>query len=68
MKYKFETVYEQVWATYIEADSFEDAREMLEEAEWVRDDAGEDALVSSRCCVYDNKDDEDDYTELEWEP
>ena len=72
MIYRFEKTYEEGWTIDIEADSFEEAKEILENDNPIWDPAngGENYLTSSRCLEYKDEDaiDEDEYEELEWEP
>ena len=70
MIYKFEKTLSQSWFVEIEADSFEEAKEILENEcpMWEPDDGGESYLESSRCLQFENEDDFDNFEELEWEP
>ena len=71
MTYKFEKTFEETFSLYIEADTLEDAIKQANDApydEWENDDGGEKFLTSARCCVYDNDEDPDEYTEVEWWP
>ena len=72
MIYRFEKQLAQSWFVEIEADSFAEACDQLNNDNpiWDADYGGESELVSSRCLEYANEDaiDEGDYEELEWEP
>lgn len=56
MIYVFEKALSYSYRCQIEADSFEEAKEQLEDLEWEEDDGGEAMLVSSRCKVYEDED------------
>lgn len=72
MIYVFEKTLSTNWSVRIEADSFEEAKEILENENpiWDADDGGESYLESSRCLQFENEDNYDnfDFEELEWEP
>ena len=73
MIYRFEKSYELSWCVEIEADSFEEAKQKLEDENpmWDEDNGGETYLTSSRCLEFEDEDaaaDFDDYNEIEWEP
>jgi hypothetical protein len=71
MIYVFEKELSYSFRCQVEADSFEEAKEQLEDLEWEEDDGGEAMLVSSRCKVYEDEEafeDFDEKEELEWEP
>ena len=73
MIYRFEKELSQTWFTEIEADSFEEAKELVKKtpkSQWDAD-CEDDYLTSSRCLQFEDEDaaaDGDDYEELEWEP
>lgn len=72
MIYRFEKELSQTWITEIEADSFEEAKELVKKTPKSQWDAYcESELTSSRCLQFEDEDaaaDGDDYEELEWEP
>ncbi len=73
MIYRFEKQLAQTWFAEIEADSFEEAKELVKSnsnAQWDVDYGGEYELIYSRCLEYANEEaiDEEEYEELEWEP
>ena len=65
MIYVFEKIYECSRSAQVEADSFEEAKEMIAngEAEW--DDSDDEFLISSKCIEYDD-DADTSGEELEW--
>jgi len=74
MIYRFEKELSQTWFTEIEADSFEEAKELVKKtpnSQWDADYGGESYCSSSRCLQFEDEDaaaDGDEYEELEWEP
>lgn len=73
MIYRFEKSYESSWCVEIEATSFEEAKEKLENENpiWDEDDGGESYLTHSRCLQFKDEDALADFEydeELEWVP
>ena len=71
MIYRFQKDLEYRFYQTVEADSFEEAKELVDDENWEEDDAGESFLTHSSCKVFEDEDaleDFDEKEELEWEP
>ena len=71
MIYVFEKALSYTFRCEVEADSFEEAKEQLEDLEWEEDDGGEAQLEWSRCRTYEDEEaleDCNETEELEWYP
>lgn len=73
MIYRFEKQLAQSWFVEIEADSFDEACDQLNNDNpiWDADYGGESELVSSRCLQFKDEDAAADFEydeEIEWEP
>ena len=69
MIYRFEKELSQVWFTEIEADSFEEAKELVNKVPNSQWDSDSSFISMSRCLQFENEDDAadfDNYEELEW--
>lgn len=71
MIYRFQKALEYTFFQTVEADSFEEAQELVNDDDWCEDDGGEAFLTHSCCKVFEDEDgleDFDEKDELEWEP
>lgn len=57
MVYQFKKAIEYTYYADVEADSLEEAKEKLADAEWKDDDGGEGYVASKRIVVFDSYDD-----------
>lgn len=71
MIYRFQKDLEYRFYQTVEADSFEEAKELVDDENWEEDEGGEAFLTHSCCKVFEDEDgleDFDEKDELEWEP
>ena len=71
MIYRFQKAIEYTFYQTVEANSFEEAKELVDDENWEEDEGGESFLTHSSCKVFEDEDaleDFDEKEELEWEP